>query len=56
MSDDFTSQIIGAAIDVHTVLGAGLLESIYELALCKEFSIRNIPYQRQVALDVTYKG
>lgn len=56
MADDLTSQIIGAAIEVHTILGAGLLESIYELALCKEFSIRNIPYQRQVALDVNYKG
>jgi GxxExxY protein len=56
MSDELTNQIIGAAIEVHTVLGAGLLECIYEAAMCREFSIRKIPYQRQVAIDVKYKG
>ncbi len=56
MSDDLTSQIISSAIEVHTVLGAGLLESIYEAALCREFELRGISYQRQVAVDVDYKG
>ena len=40
MSDPLTEQIIGAAIEVHIHLGPGLLESIYEEALCHEFSLR----------------
>lgn len=56
MSDDLTSQIIGAAIEVHSILGAGLLESVYEAALCWEFELRQIPYQRQVPVDVIYKN
>jgi len=56
MSDELTEKIIGAAIEVHQVLGCGLLESIYEEALCHEFQLRNIKYQRQVATDVIYKG
>ena len=55
MSDDVTEEIIGAAIEVHRALGPGLLESIYEAALCHEFSFRGIQYQRQVAVDVIYK-
>lgn len=56
MADDLTSQIIGAAIEVHTILGSGLLESVYELALCREFELREIPFERQVKVDVEYKG
>lgn len=56
MADDRTEQIIGAAIEVHGILGPGLLESIYEEALCREFELRCIPFRRQVAVDVTYKG
>ena len=55
MADERTEQIIGAAIEVHQILGPGLLESIYEEALCREFELRGIPYQRQVAVDVRYK-
>lgn len=55
MSDDLTHKIIGAAIEVHTVLGSGLLETVYESALCREFELRNILYERQVKVDVTYK-
>ena len=54
--DPLTEKIIGAAIEVHRHLGPGLLESIYEEALCLELNLRNIPFQRQVAVDVTYKG
>jgi GxxExxY protein len=54
--DDLTEKIIGAAIEVHRVLGPGLLESIYEEALCHEFELRNIEYKRQVPVDVDYKG
>jgi GxxExxY protein len=56
MSDSLTEKIIGAAIEVHRVLGPGLLESIYEEALCYEFDLRGMKYERQVEVDVVYKG
>jgi len=56
MSDDLTEKIIGAAIEVHRVLGPGLLESIYEAALCHELSLCGIEFRCQVAVDVNYKG
>jgi GxxExxY protein len=48
MSDDLTEAIIGAAIEVHRVLGPGLLESIYEEALSHELTLRGIPHERQL--------
>jgi GxxExxY protein len=54
--DELTEQIIGAAIEVHRVLGPGLLESIYEQALVVELGLRGIVCQRQVEVDVVYKG
>jgi GxxExxY protein len=51
-----TQEIIGAAIEVHKQLGPGLLESAYEQCLCREFSLRNIPFLRQVEMPVSYKG
>ena len=54
--DDLTGQIIGAAIEVHRELGVGLLECVYEAALCHELDLRGIAYQRQVAVDISYKG
>jgi len=56
MPDELTEKIIGAAIEVHRELGPGLLESIYEEALCYEFELQGIKYQRQVPADVIYKG
>ncbi len=53
--DPLTEAIIGAAIEVHRVLGPGLLESVYEAALCHEFELRGIAYKRQVPVDVRYK-
>ena len=55
MSDDLTESIIGAAIEVHRILGPGLLESIYEEALSHELALRGIPHERQVTVDVRYK-
>ena len=49
-----TEQIIGAAIEVHKVLGPGLLESAYEECLCHELSLRDIPFERQKPLAVEY--
>jgi GxxExxY protein len=51
-----TSEIIGAAIEIHKTLGPGLLESAYEECLCREFDIRGISYERQKELPVEYKG
>lgn len=56
MSDELTERIIGAAIEVHRTLGPGLLESIYEEALCVELSLRGIRFERQKEIDVLYKG
>lgn len=51
-----TDRIIGAAIEVHKVLGPGLLESAYEECLCHELRLLNIGFRRQVDLPVEYKG
>ncbi len=56
MGDELTERIIGAAIEVHRVLGPGLLESVYEEALCVELRLRDISFQRQVEVGVNYKG
>ncbi|MBN1817342.1 MAG: GxxExxY protein [Sedimentisphaerales bacterium] len=56
MADDLTERIIGAAIEAHRELGPGLLESIYEEALCFEFDLQGISYLRQVPVDMIYKG
>ncbi|TAN38513.1 MAG: GxxExxY protein [Verrucomicrobia bacterium] len=56
MSDPLTEQIISTAIEVHRHLGPGLLESIYEEALCHELTLKNIPFERQKEIDVVYKG
>jgi GxxExxY protein len=56
MTDALTDAIIGAAIEVHRCLGPGLLESIYEEALAVELKLRAIYVERQVDVDVWYKG
>ena len=50
-----THEIIGAAIEVHKQLGPGLLESAYEECLAREFTLRNLKFERQKALPVVYK-
>jgi len=51
-----TGQVIGAAIEVHKILGPGLLESAYEECLCRELFLREMPFKRQVLLPIDYKG
>jgi GxxExxY protein len=54
--NELTEVIIGAAMEVHRALGPGLLESTYEMCLCRELSIRGIPFERQIPIPVEYKG
>jgi GxxExxY protein len=54
--NELSRQIIGAAVEVHKHLGPGFPELIYEEAMCIELRARGIPYQRQVATPVLYKG
>jgi len=51
-----TETIIGAAIEVHKVLGPGLLESAYQVCMEHESTLRNIPFERLVDLPLNYKG
>jgi GxxExxY protein len=51
-----TKQVIGAAIEVHRVLGPGLLESIYERCLIRELELRGILCVSQQKVLVDYKG
>jgi GxxExxY protein len=54
--NQLTGVVIGAAIEVHRVLGPGFLESVYEGALCAELSRRGIGFVRQAEIGVSYKG
>jgi GxxExxY protein len=54
--DELSKQVIGSALEVHRVLGPGLLESTYEQCLAHELSCAKLPFQLQVALPVNYKG
>ena len=57
MENELSHKIIGAAIEVHKTLGGpGLLESIYEAALCHELTFQGIKYERQLPVQVVYKG
>ena len=54
--EDLTREIIGAAIEVHKAVGPGLLEGVYEECLCHELKLRNLSFERQLIVPVTYKG
>src|SRR5262245_58707350 len=54
--DELAYVVIGAAIEIHRHLGPGFLESVYEEAIAVEFTLRNIPFERQKLIHVKYKG
>jgi GxxExxY protein len=54
--NQLTEQIIGAAIEVHRILGPGLLESAYQRALAHELTLRGVPFEEQKPCPVTYKN
>jgi len=54
--NELSEQVIGAAIEVHRSLGPGFLESFYEEALCLELNFLGIPYERQKAVEITYRN
>ena len=51
-----SSQVIGAAIEVHRALGSGLLESAYAACLARELESRSIHFEREVGLPIEFKG
>ena len=54
--DRLAYRVIGAAIEVHRLLGPGFFETVYEEALCIELVLRGLPFARQVPICVEYKG
>ena len=54
--NDLTKEVIGAPMEVHRVLGPGLLESAYEECLCHELELRGLVFERQKALPVVFKA
>jgi GxxExxY protein len=53
--EELAHHVIGAAIEVHRILGPGLKESTYENAMCEELRQRRIPFDQQYAFDIIYK-
>ena len=54
--NQLTEAVIGCAIDVHRALGPGLLESAYEICLCRELNLRGIAFECQKPIPLGYKG
>lgn len=54
--DAQTYSIIGAAMEVHQMLGPGFLEAVYQEALAIELVEKGIPFQKEVPIGINYKG
>ena len=53
--NEISERIIGAAIEVHKYFGPGLVEQVYEEALCHELALRGIRFERQKFVPIHYK-
>ena len=53
---ELSSRVIEAAIAVHTALGPGFIESIYEKALCVELAARGIRFEQQKVVKITHRN
>ena len=54
--NEISERVLGAAIEVHRIVGPGLLEAVYEEALCHELHLRGIGFERQKPVPIDYKG
>jgi GxxExxY protein len=54
--DPLTQAVIGAAIEVHRIMGPGLLESVYQKCLEQEMLLRGLSFKAQARLPIFYKG
>jgi GxxExxY protein len=54
--NEITQAVIGAAIEVHRIIGPGLIERPYEDAVCCEFQLRGLKWERQKPVPIEYKG
>jgi GxxExxY protein len=55
-ADRLSGEVIGAAVEVHRIMGPGLLESIYERCLLRELELRRVPVVNQEEVIIAYKG
>jgi len=55
-AEQWGKALLDAAYEVHTILGPGFVERIYEEALCYELTLRRVPFERQKSIAVPYKG
>jgi GxxExxY protein len=55
-SEDMIASVLDCAFEVHRELGPGLIESVYEYAMVFELAEKRIAFERQLAIDVVYKG
>lgn len=53
-TEKVAKEVVDSAFRVHTALGPGLLESVYEQCMCHELSKRKVPFQRELALPIVY--
>ncbi len=54
--ESMAGKIVDAAYTVHTILGPGLLEKVYEVCFCHELSKRGLKHKRQVDISIVYDG